>query len=111
MNIRISLIGLFEKRTHYNYKCHMQTILDHEEVQSLIQLALREDGVHNDLTAKAAEFGPSRKSVRAAIVAKKNTVIAGYPLVASILKEAKMNESIKASTLIAEGSSVSANAP
>lgn len=88
------------------------SILDHPDVDRLIQLALDEDGIGNDLTAKAtdADSGPSSKT-RATIVAKKPTVSAGFPVIEKILRLAKMSETIRASTLVADGTSLGANAP
>jgi nicotinate-nucleotide pyrophosphorylase (carboxylating) len=87
-------------------------ILDHPEVDRLIQLALDEDGVSRDLTTMAAlgEGSPIR-SIRATIVAKKPAISAGYPLVERVLRAAGAASSVKASTLVAEGSALGANAP
>ena len=88
------------------------SILDHSEVDRLIQLALDEDGTRNDLTAKAAATGTSASSTaRATIVAKKPTISSGYPLIEKILRLAGMAGTIKASTLVADGTLLKANAP
>ncbi|MBI3543597.1 MAG: carboxylating nicotinate-nucleotide diphosphorylase [Deltaproteobacteria bacterium] len=87
-------------------------ILDHSEVDRLIQLALDEDGVANDLTTRATETDPNaRKSTRATIVAKKPTVSSGYPVVEKILRLAGMQSTVKASTLVADGTTLTANSP
>jgi nicotinate-nucleotide pyrophosphorylase (carboxylating) len=87
-------------------------ILDHPEVDRLIQLALDEDGVQNDLTTAAAGFASSQnKQTRATIVAKKTAVVAGGPLVERILKLAHVDATIKASTLVADGTTLNANSP
>jgi nicotinate-nucleotide pyrophosphorylase (carboxylating) len=87
-------------------------ILDHPEVDRLIQLALEEDGVSRDLTTMAAlgESAPGR-SIRATVVAKKPAIAAGYPLVERVLRAAGAASTIKASTLVAEGSALGAKAP
>ncbi len=88
------------------------SILDHPEVDRLIQLALDEDGIRNDLTTKAAAAGTiPTATTRATIVAKKPTVSSGYPLVEKILRLAEMSGTIKASTLVADGTWLNANAP
>ena len=86
------------------------SILDHPDVDRLIQLALDEDGIRNDLTTKAAATGPV-KNTRATIVAKKPAVASGYPLIEKILRLAGMSATIKFSTLVVDGSPLNANAP
>lgn len=89
-----------------------QAILDHIEVERLIQLSLDEDGVHNDLTTLATLHGATTdKRTRATVVAKKPTVVAGFGLVERILKLAKVETTIRASALVADGTLINANAP
>lgn len=89
---------------------HATAILENEEVERLIQLALDEDGVGNDLTTRATGADAS-KSVRATIVAKKPTVLSGYPLVERVFRRANIEKTTRVSTLHAEGSALSANSP
>ncbi|MEW6055431.1 MAG: carboxylating nicotinate-nucleotide diphosphorylase [Bdellovibrionota bacterium] len=87
-----------------------KTILDHAEVDRLIALALEEDGVENDLTSLATGLeSRSDKIVRASIVAKKSTIAAGYPILEKILKLARADQSLRVSSLAAEGASLAAN--
>lgn len=87
------------------------SILNHSEVERLIDLALEEDGVRKDLTTLACEVGKNRSSVRATIVAKKETVLCGAPLIAKIFERAQMQDSAKISVMQKEGAFVSANTP
>lgn len=89
----------------------MTAILDHPDVDRLIQLALEEDGVANDLTTQATGVDRTGKVTRATIVAKKPTVASGYPLVERILKAAGVSGSVKASTLVSDGTYLNANSP
>ena len=89
-----------------------QAILDHSEVERLIQLSLDEDGVHNDLTTQATLYAAtSDKRTRATVVAKKPTVVAGFPIVERILKLAKVDTTIRASALVADGTALGENSP
>lgn len=88
------------------------SILEHAEVERLIQLALDEDGVVNDLTTLSAGLdATSTKRSRATVIAKKPTIAAGYPLISKILRIAGMSETVKCSALLAEGSVLNANSP
>src|SRR5262245_10977217 len=88
------------------------SILNHPEVDRLIQLALDEDGVAHDLTAIASCSDPDAElPIRATIVAKKATIAAGYPIVERILRTAGMEKTIKASTLVSDGTSLNAKSP
>jgi nicotinate-nucleotide pyrophosphorylase (carboxylating) len=88
------------------------SVLDHAEVERLIQLALDEDGINNDLTTIAAGLDhSSSKRTRATIVAKKPTLAAGYPLIEKILRSAGVDKTVTASTLVAEGTALNANSP
>lgn len=89
-----------------------QSVLEHDEVKRIIQLALDEDGVNHDLTTLACELNAiSSKTTRTTIVAKKPLVTAGYPIVEKVLRLAGMEKTVKASTLISEGSQINANSP
>ena len=87
------------------------SILEHAEVERIIQLALDEDGINNDLTTIAAGIQPSTKKTRATIVAKKPTIATGYPIVQKILRLAKVDHAVTTSTMVAEGSALNANSP
>lgn len=88
-----------------------KAILDHPEVDRLIQLALDEDGVGGDLTTLATGVDQAGKIIRATIIAKKPTVAAGFPIVERILRVAGYSESIKASALVADGTKLGPNSP
>lgn len=88
-------------------------ILNHPDVERLIRLALDEDGVQNDITTAAAGLdgaGGARK-IRATIVARKETVACGFPLVSRILDAAGMRETIAGSALAADGGTLRPNSP
>lgn len=87
-------------------------ILNHPDVDRLIELALNEDGISNDLTTQAALGGQAElPRTRATIVAKHATVLAGYSLVDRILNAAGMQKAVKASALVAEGKHVKEGTP
>lgn len=86
-------------------------ILDHPEVDRLIELSLAEDGVRNDLTTLATGVDETGKNIRATIVVKKTAVSAGFPIIERVLKVAGMTETIKASALVAEGTLMTPNTP
>jgi nicotinate-nucleotide pyrophosphorylase (carboxylating) len=89
-----------------------KNLLNHPEVERLIQIALDEDGIKNDLTTQATTFGQrSAKTTRATVVAKKPTISSGYPIVEKILRLAGMEKSIKASALVADGTPLASNSP
>lgn len=89
-----------------------QSILEHAEVERIIQLALDEDGVSYDLTTLATGLDEtSQKRARATVVAKKGTIATGYPLIGKILKLAGMEDTVKCSTLVADGTALNANSP
>ncbi len=88
------------------------SILQGQDVEELIRLALREDGVDRDLTTLACDLdSPSAKQVRATILAKSKTIACGYPLVPAILSLAGSANRLRPSKLAEEGQSLSANAP
>lgn len=87
----------------------LQSIIEHPEVTQLIQLALAEDGVSNDLTTKCCQLEGS--SVQASIVAKKPTIACGYPVIKKILLLANLETQIKVSTLAQEGEHLKSQAP
>ncbi|MEL6761802.1 MAG: nicotinate-nucleotide diphosphorylase (carboxylating), partial [Myxococcota bacterium] len=60
------------------------SLLDHADVQTLIELALREDIGTGDATTRAVF--PSPVEVQADVVARSATVVCGLPLIAEIVQ-------------------------
>ncbi len=68
----------------------ISTLLDHPDVDDLIRLALKEDGIQNDLTTACCDKSADLTTAR--VVVKSPTVIAGGPLVARVLKAAGVSD-------------------
>ncbi len=90
--------------------------LNNPEIKEIVELALREDHVDNDITAKSALFDRQNptlikiKKVRATIIAKKPTIACGSDLIELILKTAKC-ENVKVSKMFQDGTELKANSP
>ncbi len=84
------------------------TVLLNPEVDRLIQLALDEDRVLQDLTTQACGFSPSYpKTIQARVIAKKRAIAAGFPLVEKIFHNAQV--SVKSRALVEEGKEILEN--
>lgn len=85
-------------------------LLDHPDVDRLVQLSLDEDGIENDLTTKACGTDV-RKATRATIIAKKETLASGFPMVGKVIRAAKLDEKLHVSCMAQEGSKLTEKAP
>lgn len=81
------------------------------EINQIIQMALAEDHVENDITAKACLGDHLKtKKARATIIAKKPTIACGAEIVESILSLANCSE-VKVSKLFKDGTLLKPNSP
>lgn len=85
----------------------LPSLLDHAEVTAIIELALAEDGIHNDLTTLACHAGD--RQARADLIAKSDTVAAGALLIEPICRSAQI-ENMSVSYFAAEGQTLSSGA-
>lgn len=89
-----------------------EAYLHHPQVNQLIELALEEDAVNQDITTLAIQNdSSSKRKIRATIVAKQPTIATGFPLVPIILERAGLKDRIQASSLASEGSPLAAKSP
>lgn len=89
-----------------------KSILEHEEVDRLIRLALDEDGVARDLTTEAALYGVKNSArIRATILAKQETTACGAPLARRVLEIAGVSADVSCSVLAEEGAVLKKGAP
>ena len=83
--------------------------LNSPEITALIDLALKEDEVQNDVTTACCDLGT--KKVRATILAKQKVVACGTDLVSKIIEQAGCEKSISISRLAKDSSILAPKAP